>query len=230
MGVTWSGLRQAYVTCPSPPDFPKSDPLPAFVEAIDVNNSLKGVVCAGLSLVPEAGAILSGALKTLWPDTSKPTLKWDDIKEGVKTIAQGLIQEHDAQDLRNRTEGLMKLLHKYKETSYGTKQKEDFLDDLLSWFNANQPWYLNNEEPWLTMQLFVQMATMHLTILREQAFYWNKVYGPEDKHVDAEKHKKELNDAIADYTNHTDKIRSKCMEWRMSKISRTQWQREGHNP
>ncbi|SMR45436.1 unnamed protein product [Zymoseptoria tritici ST99CH_3D1] len=222
-------LRHELVKCPPPSKFPATDALPAFIQAIDINDLLKGAVCEGLSMVPTAGAILSKALGILWPDTANPTLKWTDIEAGVKSLAQGLIEEHDAKDLKLRTEGLMNLLQTYRDTSYGTDQKKAFLNSLLSWFDTNKAWYCKNEEPWLTMQCFVQMATMHLSVLREQAFYWDKVYGSADPHVDAEKHKQKLRNAIAEYTSRIDKIRARCTEWRMSKVSRTDWASQGHN-
>lgn len=232
MGITWSGLRKELVVCPPPPDWPKTEPLPAFVEAIDLNNTLKAISAASLALVPEAGGILSVVLKVLWPDTEKPTLKWDQIKEGVKTIAQGLITEHEANDLRNRTEGLMNQMQKYARTSYDSPQKGDFFDDIISWFNANRSWYLNDEAPWLTLQLFMQMATVHLMVLREQAYNFEKIFGASSNHghVDAAAHRQELKDALAVYLAQIDKIRQKCLEWRRSKISKTKWEKDGNNP
>jgi hypothetical protein len=77
-------------------------PLPAFLKSLNINNTLKSVVSGAIGLVPEVGGILKSVVGILWPDDKPKTLQWDEIREGIKTMAQCLIDEERAKQLHIR--------------------------------------------------------------------------------------------------------------------------------
>jgi hypothetical protein len=203
-------------------------PLPAFLKSLNINNTLKSAVSGAIGLVPEVGGILKSVVGILWPDDKPKTLQWDEIREGIKTIAQGLIDEQRAKDLHVEIMVLLELLRTYNQTSFGIDQKGQYCTTILTWFDTYKSHFLENATPWKNVQDFVQLGTLHLTFLHHQYHDWDQIF-PNNKGRDTEQHKKALEEHCDQYVAAANKIRVKCLEWRVQQVEQTQWENDGYN-
>lgn len=191
----------------------------ALVLLLETNQEVQLAVELALSMIPVIGGLLSGLATIFWPQSeSQPDLTWDVIEKGVATIAGELIDRNNTQ---LRLDGLQALIKLYIDADKDTKQKSDFFDELISWFAENKAYYFKSTAPWLTMPYFVSVGTLQLTTLREQAFSWQEIFGTPDPHPD--KRLKILQDAIDEYREGAKKIHEKCLAWRQSKVTQSDW-------
>ncbi|KAK4671775.1 hypothetical protein QC764_608610 [Podospora pseudoanserina] len=180
---------------------------------VDINKLLKTAVSSSLKAVPAVGSLLGSVVSALWPEKSQPTLQWDRIEKDVRRVVEGLLDKDKANTLRQKIDSLHDLIDGYNKTAYGGRQKGEKLTFLLGWFTVTRREFTENGTPWLTLQYFVPLATLHLTLLREQLLRWDKLY-PDDT-MDEVRLRRELQDAITIYTTAAEQIRDKCLKWRM---------------
>ncbi|KAK0672641.1 hypothetical protein QBC41DRAFT_299296 [Cercophora samala] len=180
---------------------------------VDINKLLKTAVSSGLKAVPAVGLLLGSIVGALWPEKSKPGLQWDRIDKDVRRVVEGLLDQDKVKALRQKIESLHDNIDGYNKTDYGGRQKGEKLTYMLCRLIEIRRDFTENGTPWLTLQYFVPLATIHLTLLREQLLYWDKFYPgdakPEKRLSD------ELQDAIKIYTAAAEKIRERCLKWRM---------------
>jgi hypothetical protein len=203
-------------------------PLPAFLNSLNINNTLKSAVGGAIGLIPEVGGILKSVVGALWPDDKPKTLQWDEIREGIKTIAQGLIDEQRSKDLHIEIQVLLELLRTYNQTSFGIDQKGQYCTTILTWFDTYKSHFLENETPWKNVQDFVQLGTLHMAFLHHQYHDWDQIF-PNNKGRDTEQHRKVLEEHCDQYVAAADKIRAKCLAWRVGLVEQTEWVHDGYN-
>ena len=209
---------------PPPEDDPPSDQPQVLNDTLSTNDMMKQDVMAGLSLVPDAGSALDLLVSLFWPDSGSNT--WDQIAAGVKAICAGLIQEQMVKDLADKTQGLYALMHDYRQTSYGITQKGEKLTFILGWFIENKPSYMNQTQPWVTLQYFVPMATLNLTALREQWLYWDKIY-TNDQGASTAQHLNDLQSQMREYVKAANDIKTQCLTWRSGCVTQSNWEQFG---
>ncbi|UKZ74465.1 hypothetical protein TrVFT333_002134 [Trichoderma virens FT-333] len=205
-----ANAQQQRIVVPDRPHYQSSD---SHVNVIDVNKLLKITVSNGLKAIPTVGSLLSGLITALWPDPSKPGLRWDEIDGNVRMIVAGLLNDDKVRDLRQRINSLQDLINNYNQTPYGISQKGERFTFILSWLTIIRREFTENGTPWLTLQFFIPMATLHLGFLREQLLHWDQIYP--NQPADTDRLRRELRDAITIYTAAADGIRERCLTWRL---------------
>jgi hypothetical protein len=211
---------------PMPAEDPAPFPTSAFLNSLSINNLLKSAVSGVVGLIPEVGGVLSKVVGTLWPDEKPKTLQWDEIREGMKTIAQGLIDEDRAKKLHADISKLLEHLKTYDQTSFDIEMKGAVFTTILSWFEDHKSDFIENATPWKNIQDFVQLGTLHLAFLHHQLHEWDRIW-PRDKGKDTSVHKKSLDETCNLYVAAAKMIREKCIEWRFQQIQITAWENDG---
>jgi len=168
-------LQRIVVPVPNRPHF-QGDPHINLGSVLDLNKVLKTTVSLGLKAIPIVGSLLSGLIKALWPNPRSPGLRWDDIDKNVREIVHSLLDEDKVRDLRRRIDSLHDLIDQYNRTEYGISQKGQRFTYILSHLTVTRREFTENGTPWLTLQFFVPLATLHLGFLREQLLHWGQSF------------------------------------------------------
>ncbi|EHK22858.1 uncharacterized protein TRIVIDRAFT_60319 [Trichoderma virens Gv29-8] len=208
-----ANAQQQQIVVPDRPHFQSSDSHINLGNIIDMNKLLKITVSNGLKAIPTVGSLLGGLITALWPDPRKPSLRWDEIDGNVRMIVKGLLNDDKVRDLRQRINSLQDLINNYNQTPYGISQKGERFTFILSWLTIIRREFTENGTPWLTLQFFIPMATLHLGFLREQLLHWDQIYP--NQPADTDRLRRELRDAITIYTTAADGIRERCLTWRL---------------
>lgn len=156
---------------PLPPPFDKIDP--SKLPLPDVNNLAKQVVCWGVGNTPYVGGLFSGVLGVLWPDTPRDV--WGEIREHTERLIDKKISEEVYARISNALDGLGSNLRAYQKARAAPEPdpvliKERF-EICRGHFNMCAPDFLSKHggHERVLLPLAVQMATMHLGLLREGA-------------------------------------------------------------
>jgi hypothetical protein len=183
----------------------------------NINQVLKTAVSSSVKFVPGVGALLNGLVSALWPNPDKSkNLIWEDIEKKVEAVAAGLIEKNNSRDMRNRTEGICNVMKLYLDQPPGSAKKGNRFDNMLFSLVENQPYYFNDESPWLNLTYFAFLGTLHLTVLREQHLFYKDIWGVEDDAAD--QHRQNLETTVEKYLEARNKIVRKCLEWRAGEI------------
>ena len=186
--------------------------------AKNVNEALKSGVSAGLKLVPECGALLSGLVSALWPNPEVDKgLVWKDIESKVEGVASGLINKNNSKQMRSQTEGLYNVMEAYLRQAPGTAEKGQYFTNMMTSLLLYQPYFFNDEAPWDNLAYFVSVGTLHLTVLREQHLFYSKIYGHEDSQTT--QHQQDLEEKVKKYLTARNKAVAKCIEWHKTQIA-----------
>lgn len=120
-------------------------------------------------------------------------------------VVRGLLNNDKADALWRRIDSFHDLINQYNNTEYGIRQKGERFTYILSHFTVIRREFTENDTPWLTLQYFAPLATLHLGFLREQLLHWDEIYPGESANRD--RLQRELDDAITAYTTTANKIR-----------------------
>ena len=122
---------------------------------------------------------------------------WRDIEQKVKDVAQELIDEKNAKEMRNRTRGLYNNMHPFLEEKTPGSTKGGHFTAMLHGLGHAQPFYFSDDAPWPNLGYFVSVGKLHLTVLRMQALHYKDIYGADDD--SAAEHLKDLINTVDKY-------------------------------
>ncbi|KAK6530527.1 hypothetical protein TWF694_003869 [Orbilia ellipsospora] len=193
----------------------------------NINAALKTTVTAGVELIPEVGALLGVLVEALWPEPAKKGLVWEDIESKVKEVATDLINKENSQHMRKITEGLYNVMKLYIDQATANNnysEKSSYFSNIMSALSLHQPLYMSDSAPWDNLTYFASVGTLHLTVLREQALFYEKIHGHGDSQH--QKHLQDLEDAIKTYLTARNTIVHKCIEWYKTQLD-AHWSASG---
>lgn len=164
------------------------------------NDDAKIIVSTALSMIPEAGEILSGLVDILWP-ADKPDV-WDQIKAQVEALIDQKIADDKYSTVSEDLAGLKNVL-----TIYLNEVKNGKPDDIrVQWMNTRShfvaalPHFQTAGYEVLLLPLFGQFATMYLSLLRD-GVQFGQSWGRSD--ADHQQDIIDLQTAISSYVKYT---------------------------
>ncbi|MFC0204430.1 jacalin-like lectin [Novosphingobium soli] len=182
---------------------------------IDWNSLLETALVTGLNEVPVVGNLLSGLVGVFWPDDKDdPKVVWQQIKDDVAQLCHDLIDEQRAQGLLDEILGIGNVIDRYLEAQ--GDQKGQFFTVLLGLLEEQEPNFFHQTAPQLTLTYLVAMGTLKLTALRDQAQFFETIYGYEDPNKAL--HEQMVEDTINKYITAVLVSRDTAFSWRVSKI------------
>jgi hypothetical protein len=168
------------------------------------------------------GGILGFVIGLFWPEGDHSEETWNSIKKYAEQLVADAIDAERITGLTKKMEGLSGVAASYRNTSFGTKQKGQFLSSLLSLLREGAPFFNDERNPEKMFPLFTSFGTLWITALAEQAYLYEQIYL--EPHTDKERHLKELTDNIAKYTRLTQTTYDKLYAWRFSLLQIKEWQ------
>lgn len=168
-----------------------------FMSEAEINNIARQVLLAGLGKIPEVGGIIAGIIGFIWKEI-KPEV--GDLiaasEQRMKSWVRGFVAQYDHQFLENKLSGLHSNLDEYVNAT-NPEERRRWLDACLAQFNDAQGFFAKGNYTPGTVSMAVDVATMHLTLLRERVVYCKEIFG--DEAVNIASFRKRLKDAIAEY-------------------------------
>jgi hypothetical protein len=197
------------------------------VAAIDVNNLVRDGVLGLISQFnPEGipiGGVLAKIIGLFWAESDNSQAVWDSIKKYAEQLVADAIDKERISQLSKELEGLSDVAASYRDTSFGTRQKGQFLSALLSLLRRGAPFFNDERSPEKMFPLLTSFGTLWIAALVEQAYLYEAIYL--EPHTDKEQHLKELKENIAKYTRMAQTTYDKLYAWRFSllQIKEYQW-------
>jgi hypothetical protein len=142
----------------------------------DVLHAFRLGVLKGISLIPYAGGPISTVSEFFWKDPKN--VYWNAVKDEVQALCRNLIDQNNVKQLEMRLKGFKENVKEYNEMNMGTKGNK--LEYLLSECTEMEPFFYDEDNPTKNFSTFVQWATIRLSLLRDQRFFYKKLAGVED--------------------------------------------------
>jgi hypothetical protein len=134
----------------------------------------------------------------IWPE-KKPGV--EDLiaasEDRMKAWVHGRINEYDRDFLKNKLGGLRKNMTEYIHAK-GKGERHTWMDTCLGQFNDAQGYFTKKNYTAGTLCLAFEVATMHLTLLRERVTFKQEIFGDEGN---LDYFKRALKETIAEYQN-----------------------------
>jgi hypothetical protein len=195
--------KQKTVVQPEKPEF--SDPAHVgpvvFLTSMDFNNGARGIVLAGLGKIPEVGGAISAILGLIWSEQKVDLIA--ESEQRMKRWVQGRFEEFDRQFLQAKLSGLRKLLDEYRNAS-DLPERARWFDASLGACEQALPFFTERDFTPGTSALAAALGTIHLTLLRERVVHSSDIF--DDKHVNMERFKTSLKDALKTYQDYISKV------------------------
>jgi hypothetical protein len=168
-----------------------------FMSETEINNIARQVLLAGLGKIPDVGGIIAGILGFIWKEI-KPEI--GDLiaasEQRMKSWVRGRIAEYDREFLKNKLSGLHRNLDEYVN-AINPEERRRWLDVCLAQFNDAQGFFTKSNYTLGTLGMAVDVATMHLALLRERVVYCKEIFG--DETVNIASFQRKLKEGIAEY-------------------------------
>lgn len=178
--------------------------------------SMESLIAGIAGSVPEVGSALRGLVGALWPNQEEPMEVWDSIELYIDALLSSLIDQDKADYLKNTLNGLYRSLVAYNHTDYGTDQKGSLFSALLTELRGDAPYFIDQEDPSSTLTFMIPMGTIMLLVLREQALFYEDIYGDPDP--SPEMHQRSVVEHIDNFTRLANQGASEAMSWRIDQI------------
>lgn len=151
-----------------------------FIGPAKVNNLARQAVTWGLAKIPAVGGVISSVVGIIWQE-QKP--KVDDLieksEERMRSWVRGQINDLKREDLKNLSDGLVNNLTEYFSAKSPEKRLY-WLRNNISHFNVNMPYFTNKNYTVGTVGIGVEIATMHIALLRERVLFADELGIPEE--------------------------------------------------
>lgn len=182
-------------------EFPNPDSAQAinFMGEFDtqVNDLSRKAVLAAVGKIPTVGEGLAVAVGLIWPEKA-PSV--EDLvrssEERMRAWVHGVVDEYDRALLKSKVGSLRRNLKEYMDADEQS-ERQTWLDTCLGQFNDAKELFTGRKYTPGSIGLAVDLATMHLALLRERVLKSKEIFG--DKKVNVEKHRQALRDGIAEY-------------------------------
>lgn len=157
-----------------------------------LTNAIRMAVIAGTKQIPAAGALVSGLVGILWPESGKDS--WIQIKEQIEALINQKLADFKYQDVKERLAGLKSVIAGYIQALADTSNsKASYITEkynvAIGLFDASSPHFMSKDYEMLLLPMLVQMANLHLALLRDGTIYgrdwgWNeKIQKTQEKNL-----------------------------------------------
>jgi len=170
-----------------------------FITSAQSNNLARKAVTWGLSKIPEVGGVISSVVGVLWKE-QKP--KVDDLiaqsEKRMRSWVSGQIDQLKRDDLEKLSKGFIKNLNEY----FSAKTPESrlfWLRTNISHFNDHMPYFTSKNYTMGTVGIGVEVATLHIALLRERVLFAEELGIPEEERAD---HITSLKNLISEYKSY----------------------------
>lgn len=167
------------------------------------NSIIRAVFLAGVGKIPQVGSVVSFVLGFLWPDEAKsPETLMRESEERMRRWVQGLVNSYDLGQMAATLAGLRRNLAEY-EKAENQSLRARAMDNAIHDFNNVIDRFVKSTYTPGTLVLALDLATMHLGLLRERAQFTREIYGNEDGKA---RFLTDLEKAIKEYQTFVDKV------------------------
>lgn len=184
------------VTQPAEPEF--TDPLHFddvnFWNDGSVENLLRIGILKVLGLVPTVGGAIAGLVGLVWSEKTSDVVAQSEQR--MQRWVRGQFEIKNREFLRNTLSGLRNILEEYANAA-GPTQREQWLSNAITLFGAVKPHFLEGTYTPGTLALVVDLATLHIGILRERYLFSKEIF--QDQVVNVAHFGESLRAAIRDY-------------------------------
>lgn len=143
------------------------------------NMIIRTIFMTAAGKIPTAGGIIEFVLGFLWPDEKRsPEDLLRESEERMRRWVQGLIDSYDLRALVDTLAGLRRNLVEYQKAET-PKLRERAMDNAVHDFNAVVDRFVKLAYTPGTLTFAIDLATMHLGLLRERALFTKEIYGDE---------------------------------------------------
>lgn len=187
-----------------------------FITPAQSNNMARHAVTWGLGKIPAVGGVISSVVGVIWKE-QKPN--FDDLIEQsekrMKSWVRGQINDLKRDNLMKLEDGLVRNLNEYFNAEV-PERRRSWLERNLALFNMGMPHFGSNSYILGTVGIGVELATMHIALLRERVLFAKELdYAEVERHG----HIKILEDTIDDYKHHIVHVAVPAeIEWRKDAI------------
>ncbi|MBA8880878.1 jacalin-like lectin [Phyllobacterium myrsinacearum] len=186
------------------------------LEEQNASESLESLIAGIAGTVPQVGTALEWLVGALWPSPQEPMQVWDSIKLYIDALLSSLIEQAKADYLHSTLNGIYRVLISYNQAEYGTSQKGSLFSSLLTEVRADQPYFVDPDDPSSTLIYMIPMSTILIVLLREQALFYEEIYLEKDKI--AEEHKNIVSENITQLTALANSGAKDALVWRIGQI------------
>ena len=154
--------------------FDPSGPKDISGENPEINKAIRMAVIAGTKQIPEAGALISGLVGVLWPESGKDT--WEQIKGQMEALINKKLADFKYQEVKDFLTGLKNVINDYTQALRDTSNSSasyitEKYNVAFGHFEAASPHFMSKDYEALLLPLLAQMANLHLALLRDGVNY-----------------------------------------------------------
>lgn len=143
------------------------------------NDIIRAIFLAPIGLIPKAGEGIKFVLGLLWPEEAKkPEELMRQSEERMKRWVQGLINQYDLRSMTETLSGLRRNLAEYHNAE-DQRRRQEWMGQCVASFNNVIDHFIKSDYTPGTIKLAVDLATLHLALLRERAVFAKDIYGDE---------------------------------------------------
>ena len=189
-----------------------------FMSPAETNDLARMIVLAGLGKIPQAGGIISSIVGLIWAE-QKPTME-SLIKQSearMRSWVRGQIDMIKRENLKNFSIGLSNNLQEYM-LAKTPAAKQEKLSIVIGHFGDKMPFFTNENYTVGTLAAGVEVASMHIALLRERIIFAKQLGIPDEER---DGHIQILDEKISAYQDHVLNIAIPAeIKWRMDNIDR----------
>ena len=212
------GFKSMKIYSSEPSSWSDSTIMPPIVVTMQhyvIASKLESVLVDTLSLIPGVGGSIANLLDILWPTGPSTMEVWDDLKQYINTVMQGLIDEAALQNLDDKLIGLSSNLFAYESYVPGP-EKASLLTSIITSIFDDEPYFLGgqnyaNPDTQLTYQ--IAFCSIALVMLSQQAYCYGSISGT-GTDPNQQAHMEQLNSKIQQYTPIVQSVIDSSVAWR----------------
>jgi hypothetical protein len=143
------------------------------------NMIIRTIFMTAAGKIPTVGGAVEFVLGLLWPDEKRsPEALLRESEDRMRRWVQGVIDSYDLRTLADTLAGVRRNLVEYQKAET-PKLRERAMDNAVHDFNAVVDRFIKSTYTPGTLTFAIDLATMHLSLLRERAVFTKEIYGDE---------------------------------------------------
>ena len=178
-------------------------------------NAPRTVVLGLTGMIPKVGGVIKALLGAVWPETTRDLIGESEAR--MKEWVKGEFATYDRKQLRSDLTGLRRNMQAYAD-AVTREDRLSWLNATLATINNNIQHFMEPEDVVGSMSLTRELATVHLSLLRERVVHSQEIFGTTDNAT----HKAALKKQIKEYQDWIVNVAYPAvMQWRADQISIT---------
>lgn len=196
---------------------PNAQSIAMAIEAEGVNQTIEALIAGLVGTTPVVGSAIAGIINAFWPQPSEQEAVWDALQVYMQALVAELLNAELINGMKDALQVLYTDLVAYQAVPYGDPDKGLKFNTLIQNVTRDREHYIDDDNPQDTLTYMVSLGTIALLVFREQALFYEDIYGapPSNPQLYVD----EFLGNLEDYTETLRTATDNALAWREQQIS-----------